>query len=135
MTTRMTSSSFYAVLLFYWGVLAAGCTAGPDCNALQKSLIGTWLRADGQMLSVWSFPESFTLEANQVYRSGDVEGQWDLGYAPGNDFCDILFVGANGTIYTTYNLEMDGDYLILDLWGSSPVTYYKEGTSPPSEDD
>ena len=47
------------------------------------------------------------------------------------DFCDILFVGDNnGVIHTTYNLLLDGDRLVLSIWGSG-TTYYREGTTPP----
>ena len=126
---------FFGILLVFLVMLPAGCMPVPDCSALRRSLTGTWISTDEYPGGVWSFPATFTLDADQTYRSGDLVGLWDLGYAPENTFCDILFVGdSGGTIHTTYGLQMDGDYLVLDIWGRS-VTYYKEGTPPPPSAD
>ena len=124
-TSRLGLCGFLAVIS---GVLPMGCppSTPTSCNALKQALVGTWIPTDE-----YPFAATFTLDANNVYRSGDVVGIWDLGYEPGNNFCDILFVGdSDGVIHTTYNLLLDGDRLVLSIWGSG-TTYYREGTTPP----
>jgi len=126
--SRRVLCGFLTVVL---GTLPAGCTPVPDCSDLQQSLVGTWISTAEYPGTAWSFPATFTLDANQVYRSGDLVGVWDVGFAPPNTFCDVLFVGdSDGVIHKIYSLQMDEDYLVLSPWGKS-VTYYREGTPPP----
>jgi len=129
------------LLIAVAGMLPAGCPqvgTPPSCEALRQSLVGTWIGVPpAEGLPV----ETITLGANHVYTSRyegfptSEVGLWDLGYAPENDFCDLLLVGdSDGVIHTTYNLLLDGDRLVLSIWGSG-TTYYREGTTPPSSAD
>ncbi len=140
MTTRMQRRGCWRVLAVVVGMLPAGCGTGytpppPSCKALEQTLIGTWVGVP----PIEGLPaEKITLSADYVYSStyegfsASEVGIWGLGYAPDNSYCDILFVGdSNGVIHTTYSLRMDGDYMVLDSWGSGETCYYREGTPPP----
>ncbi len=132
LTSRLGIYGFWAVVL---GMLTAGCEPAAPCGALNQAVIGTWV----------GFPpfeglpaEIITLSADHVYTSAyegyppSTVGLWSLGYDPETYSCDVLFVAdSNGVIHTTYSIRMDGDYMVLDSWGTAEAYYYREGTDPP----
>lgn len=140
MEMRMSRRGYCGILALVLTMLPVACSTvlspGTPCDTLLRSVVGTWISTNDRLGSEWSFPPTFTLEGSQVYRAGSLVGLWDLGYTPGEDVCDVLFVGdSSGVIHKTYGLRMDGDYMVLSAWASADTYYYREGTSPPPSAD
>jgi hypothetical protein len=136
MKTVTNHLGVYGFLAVALGILPAGCPPQPaHCTALEQMLVGTWV---GVPLVEGLPAEIITLSANHVYSStyegysASEVGRWSLGYDPEDYYCDVLFVAdSNGVIHTTYSIRMDGEYMVLDSWGTGETYYYREGGSPP----